>query len=162
MSFVNCHWQFCLLIRRYVYNMTCNIHFRKAVRITASKYNNYRRELWLSCLRSLSCETNAGATEEVPASNQSWSGCNHPTSNWPYQGHQIPYLVPGTTNWLSPLWSSTDHWPYAARVCIVTGVSWWILHSRLIECSVRDNSWDLHNKSSCEKRDSSIWYDVIY
>ena len=59
--------------------------------------------------RSLSCETNTGATEEVPAPNQSWRGCNHPTSNWPYQGHQIPYLVPRTTNWLSPLWSNTDH-----------------------------------------------------
>ena len=81
--------------------------------------------------RSLSCETNTGAPEEVPAPNQSWRGCNHPTSNWPYQGHQIPYLVPRTANWLSPLWSNTDHWPYAAGVCIVTGVSWWILHSRL-------------------------------
>ena len=49
-------------------------------------------------------------------------------------------------NWLSPLWSSTDHWPYAAGVCIVTGMSWWILHSRLVECSLRDNSWDLHSK----------------
>ena len=37
--------------------------------------------------RSLSCETNTGATEKVPAPNQSWRGCNHPTSNWPYQGH---------------------------------------------------------------------------
>ena len=53
--------------------------------------------------RSLSCETNTGATEEVPAPNQSWRGCNHPTSNWPYQGHQIPYLVPRTTDWLSSL-----------------------------------------------------------
>ena len=69
----------------------------------------------------LSCETNTGATEEVPAPNLSWSGCNHPTSNWPYQGHQILYLVPRTTNWLPPLWSNTDHWPYAAVVCIVTG-----------------------------------------
>ena len=22
---------------------------------------------------------------------------------------------------------------------------WWILHSRLVECSIRDNSWDLHS-----------------
>ena len=48
--------------------------------------------------RSLSCETNPGATEEVPAPNQSWRGCNHPTSNWPYQGHQITYLVSRTAN----------------------------------------------------------------
>ena len=85
-------------------------------------------------------------TEEVPAPNQNWRGCNHPTSNWPYQGHQIPYLVPRTADWLSPLWSNTDHWPYAAGVCIVTGMSWWILHSRLVECSLRENSWDLHNR----------------
>ena len=49
-------------------------------------------------------------------------------------------------NWLSPLWSNTYHWPYAAGVCIVTGMSWWILHSRLVECSLRDNSWDLHSR----------------
>ena len=30
-------------------------------------------------------------------------------------------------------------------MCIVTGMSWWILHSRLVECSLRDNSWDLHS-----------------
>ena len=95
--------------------------------------------------RSLSCEINTGATEEVPAPNQIWRGCNHPTSHWPYQGHQIPYLVPRTADWLSPLWSNTDHWPYAAGVCIVTGMSWWILHSRLVGCSLRDNSWDLHS-----------------
>ena len=94
----------------------------------------------------LSCETNTGATEEVPAPNHSWRGCNHPTSNWPYQGHEIPYLVPRTANWLSPLWSNTDHWPYAAGVCIVTGMLWWILHSRLVECSLRDISWDLHSR----------------
>ena len=94
---------------------------------------------------ALSCETNTGATKEVPAPNQSWRGCNHPTSNWPYQGHQIPYLVPRTTSWLSPLWSNTDHWPYVAGMCIVTGMSWWILHSRLVECSLQDNSWDLHS-----------------
>ena len=47
----------------------------------------------------LSCETNTGATEDVPAPKQSWRGCNHPTSNWPYQGHQTPYLVPRTANW---------------------------------------------------------------
>ena len=62
-------------------------------------------------------------------------------------GHtKIPYLVPRTTNWLSPLRSNTDHWPYAAGVCIVTGMLWWILHSRLIECSLRDNFWDLHGR----------------
>ena len=95
--------------------------------------------------RSLSCETNTGATEKVRAPNLSWKGCNHPTSNWPYQGHQISYLVPRTNDWLSPLWPNTDHWPYAAGVCTVTGMSWWILHSRLVECSLRDNSWDLHS-----------------
>ena len=45
--------------------------------------------------RSLSYETNTGTTEEVPAPNQSWRGCNHPTSNWPYQGHQSHILSRG-------------------------------------------------------------------
>ena len=94
--------------------------------------------------RSLSCETNTGATEEVPAPNQSWRGCNHLTSNWPYKGHRIPCLVPRTANCLSPLWSNTDHWPYAPVVCSVTGMSWWILHSWLVQYSLPDNSWDLY------------------
>ena len=111
---------------------------------------------------SLSRETNTGATEEIPAPNQSWRGCNHPSSNWPCKGHQILYLVPRTTDCLSPLWSNTDHWPYAPGVCNVTWMSWWVLHSWRVECSLRDNSWDLHTGIlSCEKRDSSIWYDVI-
>ena len=38
-----------------------------------------------------------------------------------------------------------DHWPYAPGVCSVTGMSWWILHSWLIECPLRDNSLDLHS-----------------
>ena len=95
--------------------------------------------------RSLFRETNTGATEEIPALNQSRRGCNHPTSNWPYKGHQIPYLVPRTADCLSPLWSNTDHWPYAPGVCSVTGMSWWILHSWLIEYPLRDNSLDLHS-----------------
>ena len=60
--------------------------------------------------RSLSRETNIGAPGEISAPYQSWRGWNHQTSNWPYEGHQIPYLVPRTTDYLSPLWSNTDHW----------------------------------------------------
>ena len=37
------------------------------------------------------------------------------------------------------------HWPFAPGVCSVTGMLWWILHSWLIERSLRDNSWDLHS-----------------
>ena len=84
--------------------------------------------------RSLSRETNIRATKEIPAPNQSWRGCNHPTSNWPYKGHQIPYLVPRTADCLSPLWSNTDHWPYALGVCSVvmntTQLTRWILSSK--------------------------------
>ena len=95
--------------------------------------------------RSISRETNTGATKEIPELHQSWRGCNHPTSSRPYQGHQVPYLVPRTAKCLSPLWSNTDHWPHTPGVCRVTGTSRRILHSRLIKCSLRDNSWDLHN-----------------
>ena len=90
-------------------------------------------------------ETNIGATNEIPARNQSWRGCDHPTSNWPYQGHQVPYLVPRTTHCLSPRWSNTQHWSYAPGVCSGTGISWWILHSWLIEYPLWDNSRDMHS-----------------
>ena len=72
--------------------------------------------------------TSPRATEEIPALNQSWGRCNYPTSNWPYQGHQVQYLVPWTPDYVSPLWSDTDYWPYAPGVCSVTGKSWWIQH----------------------------------
>ena len=92
--------------------------------------------------RSLFRETSTGATEAILSLNQS---CNHPTTNWPYKGHQVPCLVLRTADCLSPLWSNTDHWPYAPGVCSVTGMLWWILHSWLIECPLRDNSRDLHS-----------------
>ena len=53
--------------------------------------------------RSLSPETNTRATKEIPALNQSWRGCNNPTSNWPYQCHQCPSEGPRTTS------LTTDH-----------------------------------------------------
>ena len=74
---------------------------------------------------SLPRETNTGTTKEIPALKQSWRGCDHLTSNWPYQGHRVPYLVPRTTDRLStPLWSNIEDWPYASRVCNITGMSW--------------------------------------
>ena len=74
-----------------------------------------------------------------------WRGFNHPTSSWPYQDHQVPYLVPKTAKCLPPLWSNTDHWPCASGVCSATGMSWQILHSWLIDYSLRDNSRDWHS-----------------
>ena len=94
----------------------------------------------------LSLEANTRATGEIPTLNQSWRGCNHPTSNWPYQGHQVPYFVQGTPDHLLSLWSDTDHWPYAPRVCSVTGKAWRILHSWVTEYSLWGNSWDLHRR----------------
>ena len=74
--------------------------------------------------RDLSREANIRATEEIPSPNQSWRCCYHPTSNWPYKGHHMPYLVPRTADCSSLLWSNTEHWPYAPGVCSVTGMSW--------------------------------------
>ena len=97
---------------------------------------------WQRCLFR---ETNTGTSKEIPAVNQSWRGCNHPTSDWSYKCHKVPYHVPRTADCLSPLWSNTDHLPYAPGVCSVTGMSWRILHSRLIEYALRENSRDLHS-----------------
>ena len=90
-----------------------------------------------------------GPPKKFPAPNQSWRGCNHLTSGElaiPRPPNPISCPEDWTADWLSPLLSNTDHWPYAAGVCIVTEMSWWILHSRLVECSLRDNSWDLHSR----------------
>ena len=92
----------------------------------------------------ISRETNTGTSKEIQAFNQRWKGCNHPSSNWSYKGHIVPYLVPRTADCLSPLWSNTEHWPYVPGVCSVTRMSWRILHSWLIEYYLRENSWDLH------------------
>ena len=106
------------------------------------------QQLGCSCTwhRSLFRKTNTGTTDEIPALNQSWRGCNHPASNRPNKGHQVPYLVPRTTDYLSSLWSNINHWPYAPGVCSVTGMSSWILHCWLIEYPLRDNSRDLHSR----------------
>ena len=61
--------------------------------------------------RSLSLKTNTGTTQDMKAPNWSGGGCNYLTSNWPYQGHQVPYLVLWTPDGLPPLWLDTDHWP---------------------------------------------------
>ena len=45
---------------------------------------------------------------------------------------------------LSPLWSNIEHWPYAPGVCSITGTSWRILHSWLMEYPLWDHSRYLH------------------
>ena len=84
--------------------------------------------------QSLPREPNTGATKEIIALDQSWRGCDPPTSNWSYKGHQVLYYVPRTTGCLSSLWLNMKHWPYALGVCSITGMSSWILHSWLIGC----------------------------
>ena len=83
--------------------------------------------------RSLSLETKTKANREIPVLNLSWGSCNHLTSNWPFQGHQVPCLILRTPDCLSPLWPDTDYWPYVPGVWSVTGKSWRILHNWLID-----------------------------
>ena len=103
-------------------------------------------QVWCTRQRSISFETQTRITEDIPALYQSGRSCNHPTSNWPYQGHQGPYLVPRTAHYLSPLWSNAGQWPYSLGACSVTGGLWRILHSWLIEYSLRDSFRDLHSR----------------
>ena len=67
--------------------------------------------------RSLSLETNTRSTHEISAPNQSWGGYHHPASNWLYQGHEVPYLFPRTSDFLPSLWTDVDHWPHALGMC---------------------------------------------
>ena len=98
--------------------------------------------------RDLYLETNTWTTQEIQAPHKSWRGCNNQTSNWSYQSHKVTYLVPRTANCLSALWPNSDHWAHAAGVYCVTANSWWMLHGRLIEDPLWDNSRDLHSRVS--------------
>ena len=103
--------------------------------------------------RSLSLETKTRAAEEIPAHSWSWRGRNHPTSNWPYQGHQGPYLVPRTADYLSRLWSNADHWPSASGVyrkviMNTTLLTHWILSTVPGTCIIEFMLSDLNDRPS--------------
>ena len=92
--------------------------------------------------------TNTKTTQEISAPDQGWGGCDNPTTNWPYQGHKIPYLVPRTTNCLPALWPDSDNWAHTPGMHSVATKSWWVLHSWLIEDSLWDDPGGLHNRIS--------------
>ena len=77
-------------------------------------------------------------------------GCNHPTLNWPFQDHFIPYLVPRTTNWLSHCGQTLtiDHMLLECALLqeCCDEYSW------LVECSLRGNSWDLNSRIPARSR----------
>ena len=98
--------------------------------------------------RSVPPETNTRTIQEIPAPDQSWGGCDNPTSNWPYQGHKIPYLVPRTTDCLPALWPDSDHWTHTPGMYSVATKSRWVLHSWLIEDPLWDDPWGLHGRVS--------------
>ena len=56
---------------------------------------------WHTCLSLETNQTNTRDTQEIPVPNQSCENRNHPTSKWPYKGHQIPFIVPGSTDCLA-------------------------------------------------------------
>ena len=88
--------------------------------------------------RSLSCETSTGATEEVPAPNQSWRGCNHPTSNLAIPRPPNPLSCPEDRRLVAT--TVVKHWPlticcwsvhcYRNVVMNTTQSTRWMLSSR--------------------------------
>ena len=95
--------------------------------------------------RSLSLEANTRSTQEISVPNQSWGVCHHPASNWSYQSHEVPYLVPRTSHYLPSLWTDIDHWPHALGMCSSAGNSGWIIHCWLSEDPLWEDSRDLHS-----------------
>ena len=49
-------------------------------------------------------EASTRFTKEMSVPNQIWAGYNT-TSNWSYQSHKVPCIVPWTTDYLSRLWA---------------------------------------------------------
>ena len=110
--------------------------------------------------RSLTLEANTRSTQEISAPGQSWGGCHHAASNWSYQGHEVPYIVPRTSHYLPSLWTDVDHWPHALGMCSSAEHPWWILHCWLFEDPLLEDPRDLHSGIFYEKPDSSIWYEL--
>ena len=77
-----------------------------------------------------------------------WGGCDNLTTNWPYQGHKIPYLVPRTINCLPALWPDSDNWAHTPGMYSVATKSWWVLYSWLIEDPLWDDPGGIHNRIS--------------
>ena len=75
-------------------------------------------------------ETNTRTTQ-IPAPDKSCRCYNKPTSKWPHQGHEVPYLEPRTTENFQILWPDSDHWTHAPEMYSVTTKSRWIVHSWL-------------------------------
>ena len=86
--------------------------------------------------------------QSIHPPGKSWGDCTNQTSNWPYQVHKVPHLVPRTANCLSTLWPDFDYWTHAPGVYRVTVNSWWILHSWLIEVPLGDSSLGFHSRVS--------------
>ena len=87
-------------------------------------------------------------TQEISAPGQSRGGCDNSTTNWPYQGHKIPYLVPRTTNCLPALWPDSDNWAHTPGIYGAATKPWWVLHDWLIEDPLWDDPGNLHNRIS--------------
>ena len=98
--------------------------------------------------RSISLETKTRTINEIPVPDTSWVGCNNPSSNWPYQGHKVPYLVTRAAEYLLALWPDSDHRTHAPGVYSAARKSWWILHSCLIGDLLWDDSRGLHSRVS--------------
>ena len=77
-----------------------------------------------------------------------WGGFDNLTTNWPYQGHKIPYLVPRTINCLPALWPDSDNWAHTPGMYSVATKSWWVLYSWLIEDPLWDDPGGIHNRIS--------------
>ena len=92
--------------------------------------------------------TNTRSSQEIPVPDNSWGRCNNLTSNWPQQGHKVPYLVLRTTDNLSALWPDADHRTHVPGVYSVTTKLWWILHCWLTGDALWDNCRGFHSKVS--------------
>ena len=80
---------------------------------------------------------------------KSWRSCNNPTSNWPHQGHKVPYLIILSRGPPMPaLWPDSDPRTHAPGVYSVTTQSWWILHCWLTRDPLWDSPRGLHSRVS--------------
>ena len=148
-----CFHDFWKLLRIFFFNATEWVFpsltkcMRESVYNSCQNFTNSQYSISGLChLRgSVSPEINTRTTQDISAPDQSWGGCDNPTTNWPYQGHKILYLVQRTTNCLPALWPDSDNWVCTPWMYSVATKSWWVLHSWLIEDPLWDDPGSLHN-----------------
>ena len=112
--------------------------------------------VYLYMVGPISLETNTRATQEIPAPDKSWGGCNNLTLNWPYQGPKVPFLITRIARYLPALWPDL-----ILNTCTWVEDPLWYDGSQGLQSGLSERSWiilsDISGYISCTTPYSFTW-----